>query len=452
MLDPTLQKILDDETIRQSETLDLIASENFTSNAVRDAVGSVFMHKYSEGYPDARYYEGNENIDKLEKLCIKMVLKVFRAPDTWSANVQSYSGSNANLAVYNALLEPGDTILSMYLPDGGHLSHGWSYTPKSETLEKSLVNDSETYLGGTRKVSIVSKFFNVIQYKTDPDTNLINYDHLQKLAEEHSPKIIVTGGTAYPRDIDYKKVKAIAESVGAYYLADVAHEAGLIAGQALDSPVGVADVVTFTTHKVMRGPKGAIILSSLGLLEKINKSVFPGIQGGPHNGTIAAIAQSMIEADSEEFRSYAKNVILNSKALASELIRFGFELVSGGTDKHLILINLLNKGIGGKFLARALAVSGIIANMNTIPYETGSPLNPSGIRIGTPTLTTRGMGENEMIQVAQMINDVTNIVVNIYSEFKDFESFNVQLSQNSELSKIKDRVKELCKKFPFKNF
>lgn len=432
MLNTKLQRILDKEIQRQLNTLDLIPSENFTSKEVREAVGTVFMHKYSEGYPNARYYEGNEYIDELELLTIEMVKKVFSLPSDWSANVQPLAGSNANLGVYNALLTPGDKILSMYLPDGGHLSHGWSYTATKDRTEEDVKNlQSETaYLGGKTKISIVSKIYDVTQYKVNKETNLFDYDAIEKLALEVKPKLIITGGTAYAREIDYKRMKEIADKVGAYYLADVAHEAGLIAAEALTSPIGIADVVTFTTHKTLRGPKGAVIVAKDELINKINKAIMPGMQGGPHNGTIAAICQALFEADTQEFKDYAQQIIKNAKALEVELLSLGYNLVTGGTDKHLILIDLRNKNIGGKDAAKALAKAGIISNMNTIPYESGSPLNPSGLRIGTPTLTTRGMKEEQMKEVATLINRV------------------IESQDSSVIEEVKTEVEKLCKNFP----
>ncbi len=448
MLNPELQKILDAETKRQQETIDLIPSENFSSKAVREAVGSVFMHKYSEGYPGARYYEGNENIDELENLANVMIRKVFKLPEDWSSNVQPLAGSNANLAVYNALLNIGDTIMSMYLPDGGHLSHGWSYTSTKERNdeEKSAMENDSAYYGGKTKISIVSKLFNIVQYKVNKDSQVFDYDEIEKLSLEVKPKLIITGGTAYPRNIDYKRMKAIAEKVGAYYMADVAHEAGLIAAGVLQSPVGIVDVITFTTHKTLRGPKGAVILMKNELAQKINKSVMPGLQGGPHNGTIAGITQALFEADTQEFRNYTARILSNAQILAKELQNFGFNLVSGGTDKHLVLIDLRNKNISGKYLSKALALVNIVSNMNTVPFETGSPLNPSGIRLGTPTVTTRGMGEEEMKEIASIINQVVEIAVSYKNN--DLNEFLNQLSNNSKIVSLKNKVLALCIKFP----
>ncbi len=443
-MNPKLKKILEKETKRQQETLDLIPSENYTSKAVREAVGSVFMHKYSEGYPGARYYEGNEFIDELETLCINMVKKVFKLPKDWDANVQPLAGSNANLAVYNAILNPGDKILSMYLPDGGHLSHGWSIRTKDE--KEKLKNEGMVYSGGSKKVNIVSKFFNVIQYRTDPDTNLFDYDFIEKLAVKEKPKLIITGGTAYTRNIDYKRMSQIAKKVGAYYMADVAHEAGLIAAGVVPSPVGLVDVVTFTTHKTFRGPKGAVIVGKQEIIDLVNKSIIPGMQGGPHNGTIAGITQALFEIDTKEFKTYSQQILDNAHTLADELERYGFKLVSGGTDKHLILIDLRNKNIGGKFAARALAHAGIIANMNTIPYESGSPLNPSGLRVGTPTITTRGMKQKEMVKIAGCINEVIDIARE--DTDLDFEKFDKKMQSNGRIKEIKSETRRLCKMFP----
>jgi len=445
MLNTKLQEILNAELDRQQNTLDLIASENFTSNAVRQAVGSVFMHKYSEGYPGARYYEGNEYIDQLEVLSINLVKKVFELPADWSANVQPLAGSNANLAVYNAILQPGDKILSMYLPDGGHLSHGWSYGSKEEKTSEDL--SSPIYRGGSRKVNIVSKFFNVVQYKTDPSTFLIDYAKLEEIALQEQPKLIITGGTAYVRNIDYKKVAEIAKKVGAYYLADVAHEAGLIAGKVLESPIGIADAVTFTTHKTLRGPKGAVICANGEIIEKINKSIMPGLQGGPHNGTIAGIAQCLFEADTTEFKEYSAQILKNARVLATELIKYDFNLITGGTDKHSILIDLSNKNIGGKFASIALNAAGIVTNMNTIPYETKSPANPSGLRLGTPSVTTRGLKEAEMQLIAEYISSVIGIAAE--TQIDNIDEFKSFIANNQLIQEIRSKVIDLCKQYPF---
>ncbi len=444
-----IQKIIKAEEQRQQNTLDLIPSENFSSKAVRSAVGSVLMHKYSEGYPGARYYEGNEQIDEIENLCRKQVLKVMLANDSddiknnWHANVQVLSGSVANLAVYNAVLKPGDKIMGMYLPDGGHLSHGWSYTP---TDKRDGKDDGMAYYGGSSKLTLNSKIFKVVQYKTDPKTHLFDYDFIEELAVKEKPKMIITGGTAYPRGIDYKRIREIANKIGAMYLADIAHEAGLVAAGAVESPFKYADFVTFTTHKTFRGPKGAVALCKKEYAKKLDRSVIPGLLGGPFNHNIAGIAQAAFEIDTPEFQEYAKKVVKNAKTMANELIKYGFDVVSGGTDKHLVLVNLTNKNISGKYFAKALAKAGIIANMNTVPYETGSPSNPSGIRFGTPTITTRGFKEDNVNELVKLINEVYEIVKNKSSdEFDDYTNF---LDSNNELASINKQVLQICKNFP----
>lgn len=441
--DPKVYEILKKEELKQQNKLSMIPSENFTSKAVREAVGSVFMNKYSEGYPDARYYEGNYNIDDLEKLAITRAKKFFKLPKDWEVNVQALSGSPANLSVYVGLLKPGDKIMGMYLPDGGHLSHGWSYSPKGS--EKPNANIM-FYAGGSRKVNITSKIFNAVQYKTNPKTGLFDYEAIEKIAKKEKPKMIITGGTAYPRDIDYKRMAKIAKSVGAYYLADIAHEAGLIGAGVMNSPVGVADVVTMTTHKTLRGPRGALILGKADLMKKINRAIFPGLQGGPHNHSIAGIAVALEEAMTPEFTKYAKQVVKNAQALAKELQGYDFEIVGGGTDKHLVLINLTNKGVFGKKYARALDYAGIIANMNTMPQEKRSPADPSALRVGTPWITTRGMKEKEMKQIAKWMNEVMEIISK-WDEM-DFEKFDKKASKDKSLAKIADAVRKLCGKFP----
>lgn len=445
-----IKDLIEKEQERQQKTLGLIPSENYASASVRKAVGSVFMNKYAEGYPKARYYEGNEIVDELEEICRELVVDVMLSndlqtvKDNWHANVQPLSGSIANLAVYNAILQPGDKIVSMYLPDGGHLSHGWSYSAKSDKGAKS--KEAMVYEGGDRKVNATSKMYHIIQYKTDPRTNLFDFDFIEELVKKEKPKLVITGGTAYPRDMDYKRMREIANSVGALYLADVAHEAGLIAGGAVNSPFQYADFVTFTTHKTLRGPRGAIIMCKKEYAEQIDKSVFPGLQGGPFQHTIAGIAQCLFEADTPEFKEYAQQVVINAKAFANHLMKKDFEVVTGGTDKHLILVRLTNKNITGKYFARALAHAGIIANMNTVPYEKKSPSNPSGIRFGTPILTTRGMKEDQMIQVVDLIDSVYQIAKN-YTELP-FEAFDAQMKDVFEMKEIKRAVEDLCEEFP----
>lgn len=441
--DPEIYTLIKDEEKRQEDTIDLIPSENFTIPAVREALSSVFVHKYAEGQIGARFYEGNVNVDKLEAICKERVKKAFSLDDNWSVCVQALSGSNANLCVYNSLLSIGDTILSMYLPDGGHLSHGWSFAEENE--EKQI--DSDVYLGGSRKVSIVSKIYNVVQYKTDKTTRQFDYDKIKVLAEKYGPKMMITGGTAYPREIDYQSVSRIAKEIGAYYLADISHEAGLIAAGVNKSPFNYADVVTLTTHKTLRGPRGALIICKKELEKQINFGVFPGLQGGPHMHTIAAIAVCLKDVVSESFKEYAKQVVINAKCLASEFAKLGYDIVSGGTDKHLVLIDLRNKGLNARNIAVALDYAGIVINKNTVPNETGNSVNPSGIRLGTPTVTSRGMKEKEMVIIVDLINRVINAVKPIVN--LKYTSFVKEMKQIKELYDIRAEVSEFCSKYPF---
>jgi glycine hydroxymethyltransferase len=439
--DPQVASLIKEEKKRQNEKLSMIPSENFFSASVREAVGSVFMHKYAEGNVGKRYYEGNQFIDQLELLAHARAKTAFSLPSEWGVNVQALSGSSANLAVYLALLNVGDTIMGMYLPDGGHLSHGWSYEPKEVQDHNNLV-----YSGGSRKVNITSRIFKTIQYKTDPNTQQLDYDKIQQIANEHKPKLIITGGTAYPREIDYKRMKKIADSVGAYYLADIAHEAGLIAAGVNTSPVGIADVVTMTTHKTLRSGRGSLILAHQDMIKKIDRAVLPGLQGGPFNHCIAGICVGLGEVNSPKFKEYAQQVVKNARKIAAELQKYDFNIVSGGTDKHLVLINLNNKTLLGKKFARALDYAGIVANMNTMPQETKSPANPSALRIGTPWLTTRGMKEPEMELIANWMNKVMGICAVWQGlEFSDFEA---EVAKCEDIHKIAAEVKELCLKFP----
>ena len=440
-MDKRVADILAKERRRQDEKLSMIPSENFFSKSVRSAVGSEFMHKYSEGNIGARYYEGCEYIDELEQLTIDRAKEAFSLPDNWTANVQALSGSNANLAVYLALLEQGDTILSMYLPDGGHLSHGWSYEPKTSEDPQKMV-----YEGGSRKVNIVSRMFNVVQYKTDPKTQLFDYDSIQELAEQRKPKLLISGGTAYPQLIDHQRMRAIADSVGAYYLADIAHEAGLIAAGVIPSPVGIADAVTMTTHKTLRSGRGAIILAREELIKKINRAVLPGLQGGPHNHNIAGICVGLGEVNTPAYKEYAQSVVDNAIALAKELSEKGFQIVSGGVAKHLILIDLTQQPLLGKKFSKALDVAGIVANYNTMPAESRSPADPSAVRLGTPWITSRGMGKTEMSVIASYIAEVMGIAAELDDD--DFSIYNQRVSSSKPLLAIAEKVKELCSKFP----
>jgi glycine hydroxymethyltransferase len=449
--DKKIYKLLQEEQERQRYKIQLIPSENYTSKAVREAVGSIIMHKYSEGQIGERYYEGNQIVDKIETLCKERIRTVFKLPKDWHVNVQALAGSNANLAVYNALLKPGDTILSMYLPDGGHLSHGWSWPD----LGLSGEIDKRIYEGGKKIVSLVSKYYKIVQYKVDKKSRLFDYNEIRKIALKIKPQLIISGGTAYPREINYKKLSSIAKEVKSYYLADIAHEAGLIAAGVNTSPVGIADVITMTTQKTLRGPRGSIILSRGEFAESIDKSVFPGIQGGPFDNNIAGITVCVGEALTKEFKMYAQQVVKNAQVLANELIKYNFDVLTGGTDKHLIVIDLRNKNLfvgpkhknlPGQYIARAIDTAGITLNKNTVPFETGNAVTPSGIRLGTPTVTTRGMKEKEMKQIAYWINKVVE-TVRPYITF-DFKNFQSKVERCPEIIKTRKEVKNLCKQFP----
>jgi glycine hydroxymethyltransferase len=374
--DPEVARLVEAEAERQFEKIRLIPSENYVSTAVLEATGTVLTNKYSEGYAGKRYYEGQQVIDPLESLAVQRAQDLFGVDH---ANVQPYSGSPANLAVYLAFLQPGDTVMGMALPHGGHLTHGWS-------------------------VSATGKWFRSVQYGVRKDTGRVDLDEVRELALAERPKLIFCGGTAIPRTIDFPAFADIAREAGALLVADIAHIAGLIAGGAHPSPVGHAPVITTTTHKTLRGPRGAMLLSDAEHAKALDKAVFPGLQGGPHNHTTAAIAVALGEAATPAFRDYAHAVVANAKALADALAERGFDLVSGGTDNHLILVDLTNKGIGGKPAAKALDRAGIELNYNTVPFDPRKPFDPSGIRIGTPAVTTRGLGVDEMPVVAGWID------------------------------------------------
>jgi glycine hydroxymethyltransferase len=386
--DHKIYNLIKKEEQRQKEKLVMIASENYTSNAVREALGSVLTHKYSEGEPGKRYYQGNEFVDEIEKLVNERALKVFGlSSKNWHVNCKANSASIANLTVLTALLEPGDKILAMDLTHGGHLSHGWK-------------------LPNGKPIAFSAKIFDVNFYGVEKKTGVFDYKKIAKLAKKIKPKLLITGGTAYARDIDYKKMAKIAHAVGAYYLADIAHEAGLIAGKVLKSPFPFADVVTTSTQKTLRGPRGSIIICRAELKDKIDRALFPGLMGGPSDNVIAAIGVCLQEAQTLAFKKYAWQTVKNAKVLAAELKKNGFNIVSGGTDKHLILIDLRNKNINGSEAAILLDQAGIVCNKNTVPFETGSPMKPSGIRLGTPALTTRGMKEKEMKIIARWIKEI----------------------------------------------
>ena len=401
--DSVVFDIIHREEALQAASIRMIPSENYVSKAVMLATGSCLTNKYAEGYPGKRYYEGQQYTDQLETLAIERAKKLFGAE---GANVQPHSGSPANFAAYCALAEPGSTIMGLALPHGGHLTHGW-------------------------KVSFTGKFFNSIQYELDLKTGRLDYNKIADLAKKHKPKILISGSSAYPRAIDFHAFQEIAKSVGAYHVCDMAHIAGLVAGKVHMSPVPYADVVTTTTHKTLRGPRGGMILFKKDHEAAINKAVFPGMQGGPHMHTISALAVALGEASTPDFELYAKQIVANAKRLADKLMNFGFQLVSGGTDNHLMLIDLRNKNLTGKPLAKALDRAGIVCNYNSVPGDTAGPFNPSGLRLGTPALTTRGMKEAQMDLIAAWINTVAG-----------------NLENEDVIAKVAQEVHELCAKFP----
>lgn len=375
--DPEIASLIESETRRQHDKLRMIPSENYASRAVQEAMGSPLNNKYSEGYPRKRYYEGQQYIDQVEEIARERIKALFGVEH---ANVQPYSGSPANLAVYFAFCKPGDTIMGLALPAGGHLTHGWN-------------------------VSITGSYFKSVSYGVRRDDHRIDMDQVWRLAEEHKPKLIWCGGTAYPRIWDFAAFAEVARSVGALLIADIAHIAGLIAGGVHPSPVGHADVITSTTHKTFRGPRGGMILTSAQHAAAIDKAVFPGLQGGPHESQIAALAVAAREAATPEFKAYAQRVVDNCKALAKELSARGYSLVSGGTDNHLILVDLTSKNIPGKKAAKALDKAGIELNYNTVPFDPRKPFDPSGVRLGTPAISSRGLEPKHMAQVANWFDE-----------------------------------------------
>ncbi len=383
LTDPETAVLINEEARRQFEKIRLIPSENYVSLAVLEAAGTVLTNKYSEGYPGRRYYEGQQFIDQIETLAQQRAQALFGVDH---ANVQPYSGSPANLAVYLAFLKPGDTVMGMALPMGGHLTHGWS-------------------------VSATGKWFHSVQYGVRADTGRLDLDEVRDLARRERPKVIFCGGTAIPRTIDFPAFAEIAAEVDAVLVADIAHIAGLIAGGAHPTPVGHAGVITTTTHKTLRGPRGAMIMSTAEHASAVDKAVFPGLQGGPHNHTTAAIAVALREAAQPEFRSYAHQVVANGKALAEALSARGYDLVSGGTDNHLILMDLTPQGIAGKPAAKALDRAGIELNYNTVPFDPRKPFDPSGVRLGTPAITTRGLTEQHMPQIAAWMDEAITAAV-----------------------------------------
>lgn len=402
LYDPDIFKAIRKEEKRQINGLELIPSENYVSAAVLEALGSALTNKYSEGYVGKRYYGGCENIDIVEQLAIDRLKQLFGAEH---ANVQPLSGAPANIAAYFAILQPGDTILGMDLSHGGHLTHG-------------------------HPVTHMSKIFNFVRYKTD-GSGKIDLHNLEAMAIEHKPKLILVGYSAYSREIDYQAIKQIADKVGALTMADVAHIAGLIAAGEMNNPVPIFDIVTSTTHKTLRGPRGGLIMCKEGLAKQIDKSVFPGFQGGPHENNIAAKAVAFKEALEPSFKDYARQIKKNAKVFEKELSNYGFKLMFGGTDNHLLLIDVTPKGLSGKEAQIALDKAGITCNKNMIPDDPRSPMDPSGIRIGTPAITTRGMAEEQMVQISSWINEAIE-------HHKD----------SKVLRRIKADVKSMCKNFP----
>lgn len=409
-LDPEIYSIIESEKDRQRRCVNLIASENFAPRCVLEAVGSVMVNKYSEGYPGARYYGGNEFIDKAESLCMQRALDACRLdPKQWGVNVQALSGSPANFQVYTALCEVHDRIMGLDLPHGGHLSHG--------------------YQTDNKKISMVSKFFESIPYRLDENTGLIDYDECEKFALRIRPKILIAGTSAYSRLIDYGRMRQIADKCGAYLMADMAHISGLVVGGTVPSPFEFADVVTTTTHKSLRGPRGAMIFFRKGqrsvdkkgtaimydLEEKINAAVFPGLQGGPHNQSITALAVALKAAQAPEFRLYQEQVMLNAKALGKSLQGHRFDLVSGGTDNHLLLIDLRSKGVNGNKAEIVCEQASIVLNKNTIPGDK-SAMNPNGLRVGTPAMTSRGLMEDDFIRIGEFIGEAVAIAAEVQNE------------------------------------
>ena len=404
MSDRKMRKLIQAEEKRQASVINLIASENYVSREVRKASGSVLTNKYSEGYPGRRYYAGNEIIDKVERLTQERALKLFKlSPKKWGVNVQPLSGVPANFFVYSALVEPGGKIAGQALDQGGHLSHG-------------------------SKASLTSKFWRWVHYLVDRKSELIDYAKLKRQIKKEKPRLIVAGYSAYSRKLDFRAFRKIADLVGAILMVDMAHFAGLAAGGVYPSPFPYADIVTTTTHKTLRGPRGAMIFFRKEHEETINKAVFPGGQGGPHDHQTAAIGVALYEATRPSFKKYARQTVNNAKALARELKKRGWRIVSGGTDNHLFLVDVWQKGITGKEAETLLESAGIIVNRNGIPYDTRSPFNPSGIRIGTPSVTSRGMKENEMIMIARWIDEV--------------------LRKKRKPEEIRSEVANLARKFP----
>ena len=410
-VDPDVAALIAAENSRQHEKIRLIPSENYASRAVLEATGSVFANKYSEGYAGKRYYEGQQQIDRLEELCVARAKALFGAEHV---NVQPYSGSPANQAVYLALVQPGDTIMGQALAHGGHLTHGAS-------------------------VSVSGLQYNSVQYGVDRQSGLIDYEQVEALAAEHKPKLIFCGTTAYPRVVDFARFAKIGGRHGAVVVADIAHISGLVAAGVHPSPIPHVDIVTSTTHKSLRGPRGGMILCRKQYADVLDKAVFPGLQGGPHNHTTAALAVALKEADSDAFRTYAQQVVDNARTLAKALLDRGLEVVSGGTDNHLILVDASASGLTGRQMSKALDAAGIVCNYNTVPFDPRPPANPSGIRIGTPAITSRGFGADEMEQLANWMDRVATV--------RSDGSLGLD-ERKAAYREVARQVRELCDRFP----
>ncbi|KAI8361597.1 serine hydroxymethyltransferase [Mortierella sp. GBAus27b] len=449
--DPEMFDIIEREKKRQRDSIVLIASENFTSRSVMNTLGSILQNKYSEGYPGARYYGGNENIDMSERLCQKRALEAFNLnPEEWGVNVQPLSGAPANLYVYGALMKPHDRLMGLDLPHGGHLSHGYQ-TP-------------------TKKISMVSSYFETLPYEINQETGVIDYDALEKNSKLYRPKIIIAGASAYPREIDYVRMRKIADGCGAYLMSDMAHISGLVAADVLTSPFPYSDIVTTTTHKSLRGPRGALIFYRKGvrgqdkkgnpikydLEDPINASVFPGHQGGPHNHTIGALAVALKQTKTETFKEYQQQVLKNSKAFAEAFTKLGYKLSSGGTDTHLILVDLRSKEIDGSRVERVLELANIASNKNTVAGDK-SAMNPGGIRVGTPAMTSRGLTEKDFEQVAKFIDRGVGIAKELKAKapsklLVDFKKFVGDGSQIPEIQQLRKDVADFSRQFPTAGF
>jgi len=450
-LDPEMCEIIELEKQRQRDSLSLIPSENFTSSAVLEALGSIMQNKYSEGYPGARYYGGNEFIDMSERLCQKRALEAYNLdPEQWGVNVQPLSGSPANFEVYTAVLQPHERMMALDLPHGGHLSHGYQ-TP-------------------TKKISAVSVYFECLPYRLNEKTGEIDYDALEKNAAIYRPKLLVTGFSAYTRDIDYQRMRKIADANNSLLMMDMAHISGLIAGGVLPSPFEHCDIVTTTTHKSLRGPRGAMIFYRKGvrktdkkgnavmydLEDKINQAVFPGHQGGPHNHTIAALAVALKQAKTPEFKQYQQQVLDNCQRMAKDLVAKGFTLVSGGTTNHLILVDFRPKGLNGAMVERVLELANVAINKNTVPGDV-SAMNPGGIRIGSPALTSRGLNEDDFGKVVEFIDRGVKIALEVQKAAggsKSFKDFREKLGSQQwpELENLKADVTTFARQFPAVGF